>query len=95
MRFRSQWSGHRTISQLVSLFARSAQNAEPAPRKITLSEAVQLALKHNHFVLIAGLQVQEKAACEGGRTKWILPEHNEREPGFNADRHTVHSNSRG
>ncbi len=59
MRFRSPGLG-------VALFAASfplcafAQKAEPAPQKITLSEAVQLALKHNHFVLIAGLQVQEK-----------------------------------
>ncbi len=36
-----------------------AQDA-PAPRHITLHEAVQLALKHNHFVRIANLQVEEK-----------------------------------
>ena len=27
----------------------------PSPRRITLDEAVQLALKHNHVVRIAGL----------------------------------------
>ena len=32
----------------------------PAPRHITLEEAVQLALKHNHVVRIAGYSVQEK-----------------------------------
>lgn len=32
----------------------------PAPRHITLDEAVQLALKHNHVVRIAGYDVQEK-----------------------------------
>ena len=37
-----------------------AQTAEPPPRHITLEEAVQVALKHNHVVRIAGLQVQEK-----------------------------------
>jgi outer membrane protein TolC len=36
-----------------------AQDA-PAPRHITLPEAVQLALKHNHFVRIANFQVEEK-----------------------------------
>jgi len=30
------------------------------PRRITLEEAVQLALKHNHVVRIAGLKVEEK-----------------------------------
>jgi outer membrane protein TolC len=37
-----------------------AQNAEPALRHITLPEAVQLALKHNHIARIAELQVEEK-----------------------------------
>jgi outer membrane protein TolC len=32
----------------------------PATRKITLQEAVQLALHHNHVVRIAGFQVEEK-----------------------------------
>lgn len=32
----------------------------PAPRHITLQEAVQLALKHNHSVRIANFQVEEK-----------------------------------
>lgn len=36
-----------------------AQDA-PAPRHITLQEAVQLALKHNHSVRIANFQVEEK-----------------------------------
>jgi outer membrane protein TolC len=33
---------------------------EPAARRITLDEAVQLALKHNHIVRIAGYKVEEK-----------------------------------
>ena len=37
-----------------------AQTAEPGLRHVTLPQAVQLALKHNHVVRIAGLQVQEK-----------------------------------
>ena len=39
----------------------AAQEAKPSsPRHITLEEAVQLALKHNHVVRIAGYQVEEK-----------------------------------
>ncbi|HEX2666031.1 MAG TPA: TolC family protein [Candidatus Acidoferrum sp.] len=37
-----------------------AQTAEPGLRHVTLPQAVQLALMHNHVVRIAGLQVQEK-----------------------------------
>src|SRR6266481_5618862 len=32
----------------------------PAARNITLQEAVQLALRHNHVVRIAGFQIEEK-----------------------------------
>jgi outer membrane protein TolC len=59
MRFRSRGLGTVLFASGFALCAQ-AQNAEPAPRHITLSEAVQLALKHNHVVRIAGLQVQEK-----------------------------------
>ena len=47
---------------VLSSFALSvrAQGTEPSPRHITLHEAVQLAVEHNHVVRIAGLQVQEK-----------------------------------
>ncbi len=39
----------------------AAQEAAPAvPRRVTLDEAVQLALKHNHVVRIAGYKVEEK-----------------------------------
>lgn len=39
----------------------SGQEAKPAaPRHITLEEAVQLALQHNHYVRIAGYSVAEK-----------------------------------
>jgi outer membrane protein TolC len=37
-----------------------AQKVEPTPRHITLTEAVQLALKHNHVVRIAGYKVEER-----------------------------------
>lgn len=50
----------------VTLFVNSlvvparAQSTELAPRHISLDEAVQLALKHNHTVRIAGYKVEEK-----------------------------------
>jgi outer membrane protein TolC len=40
-------------------FAQDGASA-PAARNITLQEAVQLALRHNHVVRIAGFQVEEK-----------------------------------
>jgi outer membrane protein TolC len=40
--------------------AQESSNAAPPPRQITLQEAVQLALKHNHDVRIAGYTVEEK-----------------------------------
>lgn len=54
----------RALAVILSLssfavFAR-AQTTGPSPRQITLHEAVQLAVKHNHVVRIAGFQVQEK-----------------------------------
>jgi len=49
------------VTLFLSSFAVSvrAQSSEPTPRHITLSEAVQLALKHNHTVRIAGYTVEE------------------------------------
>ncbi|HEX8880232.1 MAG TPA: TolC family protein [Candidatus Acidoferrum sp.] len=54
----------RALAVILSLssfavFAR-AQTTGPSPRQITLHEAVQLAVKHNHVVRIAEFQVQEK-----------------------------------
>jgi outer membrane protein len=48
-----------TLSFFGVLTTARAQDA-PAPRRITLQEAVQLALKHNHSVRIANFQVEEK-----------------------------------
>ena len=71
MRFRRSGLGIALFAASFALCAR-AQNAEPAPRKITLPEAVQLALKHNHVVRIAGLQVQEKQhAKEAARSGYF------------------------
>ena len=71
MRFRSSVLGIVLFGASIAFCAR-AQNTEPAPRKITLAEAVQLASKHNHLVLIAGLQVQEKEhAKEAARSGYF------------------------
>ena len=72
MRFRSRGLGIVLFAASVPLCAR-AQKAEPAPQKITLSEAVQLALKHNHVVRIAGLQVQEKAHAKDAARSGYFP----------------------
>jgi outer membrane protein TolC len=40
-------------------FARAQDQAATSPRHLTLQEAIQLALKHNHVVRIAGLRVEE------------------------------------
>lgn len=62
------------VALFVSGFAVSvlAQTTEPSPRHITLQEAVQLAVKHNHVVRIAGFQVQEKQhAKEAARSGYF------------------------
>ena len=48
-----------TILCLVNTFGLGQQTASPAPRVITLHEAVELALKRNHLVRIASLKVEE------------------------------------
>jgi outer membrane protein TolC len=49
------------LVSLISAGPSDAQEAKsPEPRHITLDEAVQLALKHNHVVRIAAYSVQEK-----------------------------------
>jgi outer membrane protein TolC len=49
------------ISLLLQASTLTAQETKPvSPRRITLEEAVQLALKHNHVVRIAGYKVEEK-----------------------------------
>jgi len=50
-----------------------AQDQAAAPRHITLQEAVQLALKHNHLVRIAGFQVDEKQQAKGVARSQYLP----------------------
>lgn len=63
------------VALFVSSFAVSvgAQNTAPAPRHITLREAVQLALKQNHVVRIAGLKVAEKQDAKDVARSAYLP----------------------
>jgi outer membrane protein TolC len=48
------------LGSLTFARAQEQQQAATSPRHLTLQEAVQLALKHNHVVRIAGLRVEEK-----------------------------------
>src|SRR5882757_5130681 len=53
---------HLIVALVLSgAFAGAAEpDKTPSQRHITLQEAVQLALRHNHVVRIAGFQVEEK-----------------------------------
>jgi outer membrane protein TolC len=73
MRFRRSGLGIALLAVSFPLCAR-AQNPEPAPRKITLSEAVQMALKNNHVVRIAGLEVQVKQHAKEAARSGYFPQ---------------------
>ena len=49
-----------SLSCLAASTLARAQDQAATPRHVTLQEAVQLALKHNHMVRIAGYKVEEK-----------------------------------
>jgi outer membrane protein TolC len=49
-----------TVFSACAATAQEISNMAPPPRKVTLQEAVQLALKHNHDIRIAGYTVEEK-----------------------------------
>jgi outer membrane protein TolC len=49
-----------------------ASNTAPPPRQITLQDAVQLALKHNHDIRIAGYTVEEKQHAKETREERIF-----------------------
>jgi outer membrane protein TolC len=50
-----------------------SQTTAPTPRQITLPEAVQLALKHNHMVRIAEFSVEEKQHAKAAAKSEYLP----------------------
>jgi outer membrane protein TolC len=60
------------LSFFGALIPTAAQDAA-TPRHITLQEAVQLALKHNHFVRIANFQVEEKQHAKDVARSGYLP----------------------
>jgi len=49
-----------TALSLLVVQAGAAQEAHPSSRHVTLEEVVQLALKHNHAIRMAGFKVEEK-----------------------------------
>jgi len=66
------------VSTLMMGVVANGQEPAPARRTITLQEAVQLALKHNHVVKIAGYQVEQKQhAKEVARSQYLPSIHND------------------
>jgi outer membrane protein TolC len=57
----------------VSAVSVQSQSSAPATRQITLSEAVELALKHNHMVRIAQFQVEERQDAKAAARTGYLP----------------------
>ena len=58
---------------LVVAAASVAQDGAATARRITLQEAVQLALRHNHVVRIAGFQVEEKQHAKDAARSSYFP----------------------
>jgi outer membrane protein TolC len=56
-----------------SAAAQEESNMAPAPRQIALQEAVQLALKHNHDIRIAGYTVEEKQRLKDAAKSSYFP----------------------
>ncbi|MGC2018324.1 MAG: TolC family protein, partial [Candidatus Acidiferrales bacterium] len=57
----------------VSVLPAALAQETATPRHITLQEAVQLALKHNHYVRIANLQVEEKQHAKDVAKSGYIP----------------------
>ena len=57
----------------ISLVPLARAQEAATPRHITLQEAVQLALKHNHYVRIANLQVEEKQHAKDVAKSGYIP----------------------
>jgi outer membrane protein TolC len=53
--------------------AQETSNTAPPPRHITLQEALQLALKHNHDIRIAGYTVEEKEHAKQAEKSQYFP----------------------
>jgi outer membrane protein TolC len=72
MNFRGRASAVILFLSSCAISVRS-QTTEPATRQITLPEAVELALKHNHTVRIAQFQVEEKQHAKEVAKSGYLP----------------------
>ncbi len=59
------------ISSSLALAQQAADNE--SPRQITLQEAIQLALKHNHLVRIAELQIEQKQDAKAAARSEYFP----------------------
>ncbi len=68
-------SGDLAVILFLSSFAVPvrAQTTEPSPRHITLDEAVQLAVKHNHAVRLATYHVEETQRAKDAARSSYLP----------------------
>jgi outer membrane protein TolC len=58
---------------LASAASFAQEKAAPAPRRITLEEAVQLALQHNHLLRISQEKVDEKEHAKAGTRSAYFP----------------------
>jgi len=66
------------LSPALSAAAFAQETKSPAPRHITLEEAVDMALKHNHIVRISQLQIEEKQhAKDLARSSYFPVLHND------------------
>jgi outer membrane protein len=66
-----------------TLLSARAQDHTVASRHITLQEAVQLALKHNHVVRMAGFQVQERQHAKEAAKSGYFPSLRNQSAAFN------------
>lgn len=62
-----------SVSAQETANATNKESASPVARRITLEEAVQLALKHNHIVRIAGYKVEEKEHAKDAARSAYFP----------------------
>jgi len=62
-----------TVVSVCMAAAQEISNTAPPPRQITLQEAVQLALHHNHDIRIAGYTVEEKERAKQAAKSSYFP----------------------
>jgi len=70
------WRGMLPQSLLLLVILGAARGAEPAPLKLTLHDAVQIALKQNPQVQVANLNVAQSQESQGVAFSGLLPQVN-------------------